>query len=69
MGLSIDIGGRVAMCFRAETFSSLDLVAIGPVCRVRKIFTTRRELDRSEGVDADPDVFRGEYNFERRDCC
>lgn len=53
------------MCFKDETFNSLDLVAIGPVCRVRKIFTMRGALGRSEGLDVDPGVFRGEYSFER----
>ena len=53
------------MCFKDETFKSLDLVAIGAVCRVRKIFTMRGALGRSEGLDMDHGVFGGEYSFER----
>lgn len=55
----------MAMCFRDETFNSLDLVAIGPVCRVRKIFTMRGALGQSTGLDVDIGVGRGEYSFER----
>ncbi|CAN0585459.1 unnamed protein product, partial [Laminaria digitata] len=39
--LSIDLAGLTASCFRSDAFSTLDLLAIGPTCRIRKIFTTR----------------------------
>lgn len=52
--LSIDLAGLTAVCFRADAFRSLELVSIGPTCRLRKIFTMKDALDASEdGVGED----------------
>lgn len=42
----------MAICFRADAFRSLELVAIGPTCRLRKIFTMKQGLedDLDDGV-------------------
>eukprot|EP00752_Nemacystus_decipiens_P008031 g7177.t1 len=43
--LSIDLVGLTAVCFKSNSFSSLELISIGPTCRLRKIFTMRDALD------------------------
>lgn len=43
--MSIDLAGLTAVCFRADAFSSLELISIGPTCRLRKIFTMKDGLD------------------------
>lgn len=45
VNLSIDLAGLTASCFKADAFGTLDLLAIGPTCRIRKIFTMRGALD------------------------
>eukprot|EP00903_Cladosiphon_okamuranus_P008560 g8214.t1 len=57
--LSIDLAGLTAVCFRADAFSSLELISIGPTCRLRKIFTMKDGLDDWEdggGEDNDEPV-------------
>lgn len=39
------------MCFRADAFRALDLLSLGPTCRVRKIFTMRGALDDQDTQD------------------
>lgn len=39
------------MCFRADAFKALDLLSLGPTCRVRKIFTMRGALDQQAGQE------------------
>lgn len=47
--LSVDLAGLTLMCFKSDAFRTLDLLAIGPTCRVRKIFTMRGALsDQSD---------------------
>lgn len=42
--LSVDLAGLTLACFRADAFKTLDTLAVGPTCRVRKIFTMRGAL-------------------------
>ncbi|CAN0483605.1 unnamed protein product, partial [Discosporangium mesarthrocarpum] len=46
--LSLDLEGITSLCFRADPFRSLDLVAVGPGCRVRAAFTMRSALPPTE---------------------
>ncbi|CAM9591086.1 unnamed protein product, partial [Choristocarpus tenellus] len=46
--LSMDLVGLTSMCFRADPFRSLDLIAVGPACRIRSIFTMRGVLPQQE---------------------
>lgn len=48
--------GLTAVCFRAEAFRTLDLLAIGPTCRLRKIFTMKEALDDASGEDGEGDA-------------
>ncbi|CAM9243736.1 unnamed protein product [Ectocarpus fasciculatus] len=47
--LTIDLVGLTAVCFKADDFRTLDLLAIGPTCRLRKVFTMKEALDDSSG--------------------
>ena len=62
--MSIDLVALTTMCFRTVAFRSLDLVAIGPVCKLRRIFTMRGALDRSDDETASPGAFRREYAYD-----
>eukprot|EP00899_Mesostigma_viride_P017364 jgi/Mesvir1/25629/Mv01849-RA.2 len=59
LNLAVDMAGLFESCFRGQSFHSLDLLALGPVCRIRKIFTLKsmpsalgRAGDMSPGADA-----------------
>ncbi|CAB1103639.1 unnamed protein product [Ectocarpus sp. CCAP 1310/34] len=53
--LTIDLVGLTAVCFKADDFRTLDLLAIGPTCRLRKVFTMKEALDDSSGAGGDDD--------------
>lgn len=47
----------MAICFRADPFRTLELVAIGPTCRLRKIFTMKKGLE-DDSDDSDDGIGR-----------
>ncbi|CAN0237806.1 unnamed protein product, partial [Ectocarpus sp. 8 AP-2014] len=53
--LTIDLVGLTAVCFKADDFRTLDLLAIGPTCRLRKVFTMNKALDDSSGAGGEDD--------------
>ncbi|CAN0474956.1 unnamed protein product, partial [Ectocarpus sp. 12 AP-2014] len=53
--LTIDLVGLTALCFKADDFRTLDLLAIGPTCRLRKVFTMKEALDDSSGAGGEDD--------------
>ncbi|CBN73816.1 conserved unknown protein [Ectocarpus siliculosus] len=53
--LTIDLVGLTAVCFKADDFRTLDLLAIGPTCRLRKVFTMKEALDDSSGAGGEDD--------------
>lgn len=53
--LTIDVVGLTAVCFKADDFRTLDLLAIGPTCRLRKVFTMKGALDDSSGAGGEDD--------------
>lgn len=53
--LTIDLVGLTAVCFKADDFRTLDLLAIGPMCRLRKVFTMKAALDDSSGAGGEDD--------------
>lgn len=48
------------MCFSADAFRALDLLAIGPTCRVRKIFTTKGAVGQQDAEEEEDGVVSGE---------
>lgn len=58
--LSVDLAGLTSMCFSADAFQALDLLAIGPTCRVRKIFTTKGAVGQQDAEEEDDGVVSGE---------
>ncbi|KAH7387925.1 hypothetical protein KP509_16G048600 [Ceratopteris richardii] len=47
LSLALDVPDLFQSCFRVLNFRSLDVIILGPVCKLRKIFTLRNRLAQS----------------------